>query len=345
VWGRFPGTSAERAIEWLAANFPGQQVARANGLAEKVEALRQLLAGSPSVLIALDDVRNAAVARSILDASGSCAVLMNGDRRLNLGGAAREIEVVPLEAADAESLFMSLANIDAAHPQRDLVRNICARMGRLPLGIKLAALKCAEGESLDTLWNRVESAIATFADDNVRLLFEASFEELQAAPVAQRLLVRIAAFPALEAPLEPLRADEDDAEFFQAKDKLVALGLIGAAGPDRLAQHPLLAPLSLTTADTALVEQEKKRVAEWLTRYAKTHRSDLAALGHEHDNLLGLLDARARGKNWDGVIGLMRDMLDYLRLRGFWQDASDRLDECLRNEAELTDANRGWAFV
>jgi hypothetical protein len=29
-----------------------------------------------------------------------------------------------LEAADAESLFMSQANIDAAHPQQDLVRNI-----------------------------------------------------------------------------------------------------------------------------------------------------------------------------------------------------------------------------
>lgn len=267
VWGRFPGTNAERAIEWLAANFPGQQVARANGLAEKVEALRQLLAGSPSVLIALDDVRNAAVPRSILDASGFCTVLMNGDRRLNLGGAAREIEVVPLEADDAESLFMSLANIDGAHPKRHLVRNICARMGRLPLGIKLAALKCAEGESLDTLTDRLKSAIP-LADENVRLLFEASFEELHTAPVAQRLLVRISAFPALEAPLEPLRANEDDAEFFQAKDKLVALGLIGAAGPDRLSQHPLFAPLSLTTADTALVEREKKRVAEWLMQYA-----------------------------------------------------------------------------
>ena len=348
VWGRFPGKSAEGAIEWLAANFPGQRVARANGLAEKVEALRQLLAGSPSVLIALDDVRSAAVARSILDASGPCSVLMNGDRRLNLGGAAQEIEVVPLEADDAESLFISLASIDEAQLQRDLVRNICMRMGRLPLGIKLAALKCAEGESLDTLWNRLESAINSLAegDENVRLLFEASFEELQAAPVAQRLLVRIAAFPALEAPLEPLRVDEDDAEFFQAKDKLIALGLIGAAGPDRLAQHPLLAPLSLKKADSALVKQEKRRVAEWLTQYANAYRKDLAALRREHDNLLGLLDTRIRsGKDWDGAIGLMRDISDYLRLRGLWRDTSDRLDKCLKNEAKLTNANRGWAFL
>jgi tetratricopeptide (TPR) repeat protein len=344
VWGRFPGTSAEHAIEWLAANFPGQQVARANGLAEKVEALRQLLAGTPGVLIALDDVRNSAVAKSILDASGSCAVLINGDRRLNLGGAAEEVEVLPLGPSDAESLFMSLAKIEVPHPQRDLVRKICARMGHLPLGIKLAALKYAEGESLNTLWSRLESSV-DIADENVRVLFDANFEELQAAPVGRRLLVRIAAFPAFEAPLDALRVDEDDAEFFQAKDKLIALGLVIPAGPDRLAHHPLLAPLSLKKASRRLVREEKRRVAAWLTEYAKTNRRDFPALHREQDNLLGLLDTHRRSKDWGGAIGLMQDLFDFLRMRGLWRHASDRLDQCLQNEAKLTDSDKAWVFL
>jgi hypothetical protein len=269
LWGRLPDADPERALEWLAQYFPGNDVSRARGLNAKVEAFRRLLAGSPGILIAVDDIRSAPVARSILDASGSCAVLMNGHRPLGLGEAALEVEIPPLEPEDAEALFMNLAKMNASASQRRVIRKICSRMGRLPLGIKLAALKCAEGESLATLWDRLEAAPQLLADEPVRILFEANFQELKAAPVAQRLLVRIAVFPALEAPLDALRADEDDAEFFQAKDKLIALGLIGAAGPDRLTQHPLFAPLSISAAAVTLVKRERRRIADWITLYLR----------------------------------------------------------------------------
>jgi tetratricopeptide (TPR) repeat protein len=344
VWGRLSrDTSPENAVEWLAAHFSGRQVAQAQGLAGKVEALRQILAGSAGALIALDDVRSAPVAQAILDASGPCAVLINGDLRLALSGT-QAIEVKPLDPSDAESLFLSLTNINPSGGERHLVAEICRRMGRLPLGIKLAALKCAEGESLETLTDRLKAG-GDVADDNVRLVFEASFEELRSSPEAQRLLLRIAAFPALEAPIAALRSGERGPEFFQAKDKLVALGLIGGAGPDRLAQHPLLPPLSREKAPADLVQREETWVGEWIAGYAKRHRADFAALHREHDNLLGLLNVRARDADQNRAVALLKDLFDYLRLRGLWQEASDRLDGCLLDPAGLSNSNRGWALM
>jgi tetratricopeptide (TPR) repeat protein len=348
IWGRLPANaSPERALEWLAGHFGVQDVAQANNLAEKVSAMRRLLAGSAGVLIGLDDVRSPAVARAILEASGPSGVMINSDLQIDVGGMARDVKLEPLLSEQAEALFMALAKIDPADPQRGLVAQICNRMGRLPLGIKLAALKCAEGESLATLWTRLQ--YGAVADENARLLFATSFKDVQASPQAERLLVRIASFPALEAPLEPLREDEPDAEFFQAKDKLIALGLIGAAGPDRLAQHPVLAPLSLEQADKSLVTREKKWVGEWLANYAAAHRDDFAALHREHDNLLGLLDRRIDARSWNGVVELMRHLFDYLRLRGLWRELVERLDKCLdpkgKSGSRLTKPNRGWAYV
>ena len=93
------------------------------------------------------------MARTVLEAAGGCAVLLNATYRLNLAGNAKEIELQPLDLSAAEQLFLSrsgLASASLAPLDAALVRKICQRMRRLPLGITLAALKCAEGESLQT---------------------------------------------------------------------------------------------------------------------------------------------------------------------------------------------------
>jgi hypothetical protein len=56
-------------------------------------------------------------------------------------------------------------------------------------------------------------------------MISASLEAARAHPAALRLLVRLAAFPALEAPYAFLRKGESPAAFFQANDLLLAQGL------------------------------------------------------------------------------------------------------------------------
>ena len=350
VWRGIGKTGAERAIELLAAEFPGQQISVANGLDAKIDAFKTLLSSFPGMLIGLDEVPDATVARAILEAAdGHCSVLMNGTTQLSLNGTADQIAVKPLAADDAQNLFLSLCNLRAAEMDKkdlELVRKICRRMGRLPLGIKLAAFKCAEGgESLATLWLRIKEAASTIPDDEVRRLFQATYDELAPSPLAQRLLVRIASFPALEAPLEALRANEDNVAFFQAKDKLMSLGLVGSAGTDRLSQHPLLDARATARVDPDLVKSEREYAENWIEAYASAHRRDFPALLREQDNMLGLLDVLARAASWDRLTGVLRNLFDYLRVKGLWLEAIEKLDLCLHNEAHLSDANRGWALL
>lgn len=350
LWCRATGMDAEQVLEWVAAHFPGQRVAQAVGQTEKINALRELLAERGDLLIGLDEV-DARAARALLEAAGNCTVVLNGPRRVNLAGLVQEFELAALSPDEAEQLFLSLANRSAGMLQdreRELVQRICARMRRLPLAIKLAALKHAEGESLETLWEALQVAPAIIVPEHeeVSVIFETVWNDLQLAPVALRLLIRIASFPALEAPLAPLRSGERSLDFFQAKEKLMALGLISAVGADRLAVHPLLGLLAQQKADPQALEAERKRAADWLLEYAHQHREDYNALEQEHANLLGLLDGFESERRWDKMVGLMRDLFNYLRVRGQWQQAFQRLETILSAVEELSASwQRGWVYL
>jgi hypothetical protein len=147
------------------------------------------------------------------------------------------------------------------------------------------------------LWLRLETAPETISNDEVQVLFKASYDELASLPCAQRLLVRIASFPALEASFEALRAGEKIDEFFPAKEKLTLLGLLDAAGPDRLSQHPLLAEHGNPALDQKLVVSERRYAEQWLEAYAKANRRNYPRLEKEQDNLLGLLEDLAHGED------------------------------------------------
>lgn len=345
IWRTIGKASAASALELLATDFPGQQVSSTATLPKKVEAFKALLKSFPGMLFGLDEVSDIKVAEVILDATAGSAVVMNGTARLKLP-TATDIAVEPLSPSDARCLFLSLIKLPSPNAaDLALIDDICEQMGRLPLGVRLAALKCAEGETLEMLQDRLDTAPGTIPDDKARELFKAAFDELASSATAQTLLIRIACFPTNQASLDALRAGEDNVKFFQAKDKLIALGLLDPSGPGRVSQHPLLNVRSDDSIDRGLIDTQRDFVEQWIEGYAAKHRVDYAMLRKEHGNLLGLVEDLIAQKQWNRVIGSMRNLFDYLRVRGLWQECFDKIDLCLQNEIYLNDANRGWALL
>jgi tetratricopeptide (TPR) repeat protein len=346
LWGRVANMDAEKVLEWVAAQFPGKTVARAIGQEAKINALRELLAPR-DFLLGLDEVSDPEVVSAVLDAAGTNRVVLNSRPRFNTKELATEIALTPLDPADAEELFARLANkpLKSLTPEQyQIVKSICGKMKYLPMAIKLAALKCAEGgESIETLWDRLQVAPETLIEDYT--LFETIHDNLRKSPTALRLLVKIASFPTLEAPLAALRSGLPNEEFFESKDKLIAFGVVEPAGADRLSLHPVLG-LGVQKSEAEDLKVEVQNTIQWLQEFAFERRNDYSSLDRERANLLGSCDRLQRENRWNELIAVIRSLFHYLRIRGHWQEALQRLNASLTSEAKLEgDFRRGWAHL
>ena len=341
LWDQVTTNDVESVLERLASFFPEQRVSQAKGRQAKIDAMRELVAAQPGLMIGLDEIPDEQIALAVVEATGDSATILNGQQRLNLAGKARAWEIRPLAREAAEELFLSLSGIADAADVRKVVRSICERMKMLPLGVTLAAQRCSEGESPETVLERLKTVPESLPSEHaeIRVLFQASYKELARSPEAQRLLVRLTWYPSREAPLEALRQDLSEIEFFQAKDKVIALGLATQAGRDRLAEHPLLGGLAHSEAPAGLVKIEEKQVAQWLLNFAKEHATDFDALDVEHDNLLGLLDRRKADRSFTTL--LIGYLFDYLRVRGQWKELLDRLNQLLQKPSRSQE-DRAW---
>ncbi|MBN1921281.1 MAG: tetratricopeptide repeat protein [Anaerolineae bacterium] len=344
LWHRVSDMTAEQALESIAAYFGDLGVAKAQGRDGKVNALRALLSQRSDCLIGLDEVKDAQVARAFLDAAGQCTVILNGLRRAGIGERANELCVEPLHPDEAVRLFALLAHLDWEHIQPDQqehIDQICKEMGNLPLAIKLTALTYTESsDSLENLWRRLQIVPTTIIPDHeeVSLIFEAAYQNIQGSAMALQMLVRMACFPALSAPVIALRADEMDPQYFLAKDKLLALGLVSQMTSDRLTLHPLLGLLArekATSENPEMVQREQTWVADWLLAYAEKYRDDYVMLGQEHDNLTGIVSWLKVHMKHKAIIALASYLFDYLRVRGHWQEALDSLADASQAARQL----------
>src|SRR5262245_17820939 len=282
-----------------------------------------------------------------LDAAGSNRVVLNSRRRFNTKELATEIPLTPLDPADAEELFARLANkpLKSLTPEQyQIVKSICGKMKHLPLALKLAALKCGEGgESIETLWERLQVAPETLIEDNT--FFETIHDNLRKSPTALRLLVKIASFPTLEAPLAALRSGLPNEEFFESKDKLIAFGVVEPAGADRLSLHPI-SGLSIQKSEAKDLKVEVQSTIQWLQKFALDHRNDYSSLDRERANLLGCCDQLQKENRWNELVAVIRSLFHYLRVRGHWQEAIQRLNSILTSAAKLeSDFLRGWTHL
>jgi tetratricopeptide (TPR) repeat protein len=349
LWYRVPRLNAEEVLERIAEQFPEKAVAEAGTRDEKIAALSEILARHGDLLIGLDEVADSSVAQAVLQAAGNCAVILNGSGPLGLAGRTTERRLKPLSHSLAVQLFKSLAE-PASEPlstkDEILVAKVCRRMRYLPLAVKLAALKFAEGtESLGSLCERLEAEPESLDDvhDGVAAIFNAHYQDLQQTPTAWQILVRVASMPASEAPEEALRNGQPD--YFGAKDRLVNLGLVDYIGPGRLALHPLLGK-QVQRVEPEAIAAEREWAAQWLTGYTARNRDDYNALESERANLLALLDRYTDERRWDDLVAVLRNLFDYLRVRGQWQEAFERLDVVVTAADQVLQPwNRAWAHL
>ena len=342
MWLDVGDMGVERVLEHIASRFHDNGVARAQGRTEKINALRALLAARPRLLIGLDDVQDRDVARAVLEAAGKCTVLVNSGRALSDPELAEERALTPLAPSLAFELFLREAHIagDAlAAGERDRIEEICERLGYLPLAIHLAASRYAETRRLDQLYRRVMTSPALVATEHeaVANAFQAAFDEVRPHKTALRLLARLTAFPAREADEIALQEGVNRLAYFQAVDKLLALGLLSVSAAGRLALHPLLGALSELELDAALLEEERGDAETWLLAYAQAHRYDYDALAGEHQNLVGLLD-RLQEEEAEALFRLLHDLFPYFRVRGHWHEAREQLGDALAVAQARSDA-------
>jgi tetratricopeptide (TPR) repeat protein len=349
LWGSLAGMDAEKALEWIASRLKEEAVSRAEGQPAKIDALREALSRRGDLLFGLDEVPDAAVARAVLSAAGECPVILNGNKRLELSGLAREWELEPLTQKEAVELFINQAfppGAKVSNEDRQHIGEIVTQLRRLPLAVKLAAGKYADGDSLADLEERLryEPDTLFISDSSLNTIFSALYQDLQNDPAAMRMLMRIASFPALECATDYLRRDETRAAYFGAKDKLTLLGMANPAGRERIALHPVLG-LGVWKADTAAMEAERQRSIAWLLEMAHQNRDRYGALEAEHTNLTGLLDLLMDEGRWDELVDLMRDLFEYLRVRGQWQEAFESLETALKADRLDDPWKRGWVSL
>jgi hypothetical protein len=350
LWGSLAGMSAEDALEWIAGALQEGAVSQATGQQAKINLLRQAISLRKDLLLGLDEVRDGEVAQALLEASGDCALILNGARSLDLAGLAATVELRPLGLEQARQLFTALAYPPGTELSEDDYRRIdqiLNRLGRLPLAVRLAARSRRQGVSLERLLDMLEFAPGSLlsAEAGLKAYLESLRGELQEAPVAAQILLRLAAFPAHHAPVEPLFTGVPKRARYETETFLVERDIVSRREGDRLELHSLLA-LWLENAEEEAFQAERARVEAWLVDFAGGHFDDYDLLEVEQANLLGLLDRFKQEERWDDLVGLLRSLFRYLRVRGLWGVNYHTLEAALEHLDEIRDPHLvGWSYL
>jgi tetratricopeptide (TPR) repeat protein len=352
LWVTAAGMDSARVLEEIALNLQALQVQKTNDVPAKIGVLQRALSGRGEILIGVDDVVDPAVARDLLAATANCPLILNGSRSGVLGGLGYLLELKPLAPADASRLFLQESGeldreLDAG--SRKLILQICEALEYNPLGIRLAARKHADGESLSHLVEllQLKPDLWIEEDQSLGAAFMASYQDIQNRPQSLQLWLILASFPAFEAPEQDLREllpGFNRQDYQDARYELQKLGLIDVER-ERLVLHPLIG------RGLRLVERDElKKVQEltfnWLVRFAVEHREDYTELERQRENLLGLLDWYSGEGQWEQVVGLLRSLFHYFRVRGLWQLAYDHLEGIVEHASQLVEPfNHAWALL
>jgi tetratricopeptide (TPR) repeat protein len=352
LWGSVAGMGIEDALEWIAGALQETAVSETANTQAKINALRQAISVRKQLLIALDDVRDGSVAQALIEATGDCALILNGARNLDLGGQVFTQELEPLTADEARTLFLREAYpLDTTIPAVELeqIDRIVERAGRLPLTVRLTARQRKQGVStarlLDILAYSPESVFST--EEGLLVYLRSLQQELDGMAAARRLLARLAAFPAHHASIEALQAALPRRDYYTAESFLVERSIVDRMEGDRLRLHGFLA-LWFSNAFPQDCDAERPVVEGWLGDFARrsAQADNFAALELEQANLLGLLERFKEEQRRGALVDLLRSLFDYLRARGMWGMNVQALDAALDDPNALGDETlAGWSYM
>ncbi|GAB3587291.1 hypothetical protein GCM10027445_67220 [Amycolatopsis endophytica] len=168
---------------------------------DRVALLRHKLRGR-RVLVVLDNVRDAAHARPLLDATAPCSVLVTSRNRLGLTDC-RHLTVPSMSAEEAVNMLHRRIHDGRARREAGALRELGRLCGGLPLGLRIAAEYVAArsdvpiADLVGQLSSRQRLLDLSSPGDSeyrtLRAVFTSSFAVLR--PEAQRLLRRLGLHP------------------------------------------------------------------------------------------------------------------------------------------------------
>jgi DNA-binding SARP family transcriptional activator/predicted negative regulator of RcsB-dependent stress response len=225
------------------------------GEEERTARYRSLLAGR-TMLIVLDDARDAAQVRPLLPGSAGCAVIVTSRGMLaGLAGAA-QLSLDALDDDEARELFTAIIGAKRAAAEPAAAAAVLECCAGLPLAIRIAASRLASRPawSIEQLAARLaseQSRLAELAagDLGVRATFAVSYQALATAPAARASaadparVFRLLGLPGmaeLSLPAIAALTGQKPGQVAAALDTLTDVHLLQSPAPDRYRLHDLL---------------------------------------------------------------------------------------------------------
>ncbi len=253
-----------------------------------------------SVLVVLDDARDAAQVLPLLPGSASCAVLITSRGRLPELAGIRLMDLDVLPPSEAHTLFELVAGPDRARADPAATEEVLAACAGLPLAIRIAGARLASrgGWNVRTLAGRLSDErrrldVLRVGNLAVRASFEVSFGSLAGAAGAGGIdpghafrMLGVWTGPSISLPAVAglLGAGEQAAE--EALEVLVDAHLLDTPEPDRYRFHDLLRVYAADRAQAQESEQGRREaITRLLTWYLHTAEAAARIISPQHSRV------------------------------------------------------------
>ncbi|GAA3744627.1 hypothetical protein GCM10022225_30350 [Plantactinospora mayteni] len=314
---------------------------------EAQSALYRTLLADRSVLVVLDNARDAAQVRPLLPGSPRCLTLVTGRDRLSSLVALEGAHLVTLDLLpddEARELLTRRLGVDRMAAEPRAVDDIVTRCVRLPLALAIVAARAAGqpeyslatlADQLDRSRDRLDALAVDDPALDVRAVFSWSYHAL--SPDAARLFRLLGLHPAADVTVSAAASLAGTASTRARRllDELTRAHLIAEHIPGRYAFHDLLRAYAAELADHA------ERDAE---RHEAVHRMLDHYLHTAHGAALLLLPTREPLPLDPPVAGVVPERLTDHRQAAGWFVAEHAVMLAAVEHAASTgfDAHAGW---
>jgi tetratricopeptide (TPR) repeat protein len=240
-----------------------------------------------AVLLVLDDVTEYAKVKDYLPSADRFKLLIT--TRLQLGKSFQQLEIQVLREAAALELLRALTEAERIDRQLDSAKQLCQRLGYLPLGLELVGRYLAQKPdlSLDEMLQRLEAKrldaralkrveAGMTAQLGMAAAFELSWQELEGA--AQELCYLLGWFglaPVQWQWVERCFADRDPEDLEDLRDdQLIRLSLLQRSGEHTYLLHQLIREFfqakSIAHPHSETVDELKRSICRVMAEIART---------------------------------------------------------------------------
>ncbi|MFB9527965.1 AfsR/SARP family transcriptional regulator [Nonomuraea roseola] len=268
---------------------------------EEAAARYRSLTATRSLLIILDNARDAPQVRPLLPAGAGCAVIITSRQALTSLDGVNHLRLAELDPADSTTLLARIAGPARVCAEPEAAARIVRLCGGLPLALRIAAARLAARPDWTPSYLADRLADATrrldtleHADLAVRVSMAVSLHHLREEPAGQNAAWLFALLGLLDTPAHTPEAaaaltDRPAHAVEAALDHLMEARLLEPAGPGRYRMHDLVRLYAREQAARDIPEGERRAATHRaLHHYLATARTAGLLLNPSLVNVAGL---------------------------------------------------------